>query len=96
MQTELTLVIILVPESMEDPIAAELLALGAPGYSAWTMRGRGSHGARPSAWTGANVRIEAAVSAEVAEKIVQRLQDKLSAAVPFKLFTAPITLRERG
>lgn len=90
----LTLVTVIAPESMEEPIANEMLALGATGYTAWTVRGRGIHGARPSTWTGANVRVETAVSEEVAQRIVARLHAQLSEAVALKIFTTT-TLHHR-
>jgi hypothetical protein len=94
--TELVLVSVTAPESMEEPIAAEMLALGAPGYTAWTVRGRGVHGARPSTWTGANVRVETAVSPELAERIVARMLEKHTPAVPLMVMTRAISVHQRG
>lgn len=89
------LVTIITIESMEEPLGAELLALGATGYTAWTVRGRGVHGARPSTWAGANIRIEAAVSEDIAATIVERMQQKITAAVPLMIMTTNTNVYRR-
>ncbi len=92
---ELILVSVIASESMEDSIAADMLELGATGYTAWTVRGKGTHGARPSTWTGSNVRVETAVSEDIATRIVARMLAKNGAAVPLMVMTTPVTTHPR-
>lgn len=69
----LHLVTIVAEAELEDRLAGELLQLGAKGYTACSARGAGARGVRASEWEGRNVRLEAIVSREVADRILERL-----------------------
>ena len=56
-----------------DNILADILKLGASGYTTTEAEGRGSRGMRASEWEGKNIKIETLVRPAVAEAILERL-----------------------
>jgi nitrogen regulatory protein P-II 2 len=74
--TERQLVTIIAEAVLEHRLLEEITTIGATGYSLSHARGKGTRGHHSSDWEGPNVRIETVVSADVAERIMQRLADK--------------------
>jgi len=73
--TPLKLVTIVTERILEDRLLRTLTELGATGYTLTQATGRGSRGVRASEWEGPDTKIEALVSAEVAEAIVDHVAD---------------------
>lgn len=74
MQTvPLKLITIIAEAFLEDKLIREVKKLGAKGYTISEGRGEGSRGVRASEWEGGNIRLEAIVSPQVAERILERL-----------------------
>jgi nitrogen regulatory protein P-II 2 len=67
------LVTIVAEEILAERLPAELLALGATGWTLTEVRGEGSRGMRAGVLPGANVRLETVVADEVADRILARL-----------------------
>jgi nitrogen regulatory protein P-II 2 len=58
---------------LEEKLTDKLLELGARGFTVTDSRGRGSRGIRASEAPGQSVRIEAVVSAKVADAILEHV-----------------------
>ena len=74
--TTLKLVTIVTERILEDRLLNSLMDLGAKGYTLTQATGRGSRGVRASEWEGPDTRIEALVSEEVADAIVEHVATK--------------------
>lgn len=72
----LKLVTIVTERILEDRLLRALDRLGAKGYTLTQATGKGSRGVRASEWEGPDTRIEALVSAPVAEAIVAHVAEK--------------------
>lgn len=70
------LVTIVAERILEDRLLKEIRSLGAKGYTLTDVSGKGSRGVRASEWEGPDVKIEAIVSEEVANKIVKHISDQ--------------------
>ena len=68
----LALVTIVAEPAVEQRLTADLLALGATGYTIVEARGRGRHG-RAREFPGANLRIEVVVPPPVAQRVLAHL-----------------------
>jgi nitrogen regulatory protein P-II 2 len=76
MQTvALKLITIIAEAVLEERLIREIKQLGAKGYTVGEVLGQGSRGIRASDWEGKNVKLEALVSAEVADHILQHVAD---------------------
>ncbi len=85
------LVVIITEGALENTLARELIALGAHGYTISDVRGRGSRGARESAWEAdRNVRFEVICDEDVAERIAATMQEKYYDNFAMTLFVAEI------
>jgi nitrogen regulatory protein P-II 2 len=71
--TRLRLVTIIGEAVLERRLLAELPRLGATGWSLGRVDGQGSRGVRSTGWEGPNLRLEAVVTAEVADAILDHL-----------------------
>lgn len=71
----LKLVTIVTERILEDRLLRTLLDLGAKGYTLTQATGKGSRGVRASEWEGPDTKIEALVSPDVAERIVDHVAD---------------------
>ena len=69
----LALVTIVAENVLEEHITRDLIALGARGFTVVDSRGQGSRGMRASEVPGAGIRIEAVVSAAVADRILEQV-----------------------
>ncbi|MBK6463731.1 MAG: hypothetical protein IPF92_22405 [Myxococcales bacterium] len=67
------LVTLVVPESAEEEIVAEIRRMGV-GVSLLEVRGKGKHGVRPDPWHGGNIEIRAVMGADRATRLLQRLE----------------------
>lgn len=66
----LKLVTIVAEPVLEEQLTTELKRLGARGFTVTDSRGEGSRGIRASTLPGEGIRIEAVVSAEVADRLL--------------------------
>jgi nitrogen regulatory protein PII len=73
---ELYVVTLIAEPVLEDHITRDLLAHGATGFTVIEARGKGTRGIRTGDIPGQNVRIETVVTKRVAERILERVQDK--------------------
>ena len=71
----LKLVTVITERLLRDRIVDELRKCGAKGFTVSDVSGEGSRGVRASEWEGQNLRIESVVSAEVADRVVERIAD---------------------
>ncbi len=68
------LVTIVAEGVLRDRLLAELLDLGARGYTVGEVHGHGSSGVSGQFWSGAQIRVETLVAPAVAERIMDHLQ----------------------
>lgn len=73
--TRLKKVTIIAEAVLEDRLLRDVRQLGARGYTLAEVRGEGSRGVRASEWEGKNLQIDVLVSAEVADRILERLAE---------------------
>jgi len=66
----LKLVTIVAERILQDQLVEEITRLGARGHTLTDASGSGSRGVRAHEWEGPDVKVEAVVSPEVAERIV--------------------------
>lgn len=65
---------------IEDELLRELDANGVQGYTVSDARGRGARGERRAGWRrDANIRVEVVCRAELAQRLVQRLEERFLA-----------------
>jgi nitrogen regulatory protein P-II 2 len=69
----LKLVTIVAERILKDRVVADVLSAGARGYTITDAYGKGSRGVRASEWEGPDVKIEAVVSNEVADRIMEHI-----------------------
>jgi nitrogen regulatory protein P-II 2 len=70
------LVTIIAEDELEDRMVNDVRLAGARGYTVAKVKGSGLHRLRSSAWEGENILLETLVSAEVANRILERLASK--------------------
>lgn len=69
------LIVIVAESALRTRLIEDIKRLGASGYTETDSRGEGSRGQRTTEWEGQNVRLEALVAPETAEKIAARVQE---------------------
>lgn len=76
MQGDTRMVLTIVTEAVvERPLLRDLAQLGASAFTVSDVRGRGTHGLRPSDWSASsNIRVEVVCESHLAEAIVAHLQ----------------------
>jgi hypothetical protein len=85
------LVVIITEGALEHMLSRELISLGAHGYTIMDVRGRGSRGARESAWEAdRNIRVEVICDEAVAQRIATAMQEKYYDNYAMTLFVADI------
>lgn len=67
------LVTIIADESLKKILEEEIIEIGAKGYTVALVEGKGKSGARDSAWSGENVKIETIVSGDICARILAHL-----------------------
>jgi nitrogen regulatory protein P-II 2 len=72
----LNLLTIIAEEALASGIEREIVNLGAKGYTASSVSGKGLQNVRDNQWEGENVKIETVVSDETCKKILGLLQRK--------------------
>ncbi len=72
----LNLLTIIADESLATFIEKEIAEMGAKGYTAYAVSGKGLHDLRDNQWEGENIKIETIVSEENCKKILSHLQRK--------------------
>lgn len=73
--TTLRLVTIIAERILKDRILKDIRKLGARGFTLTDVIGEGSRGVRAHEWEGPDVKIEAVVSPEVADRIVDHVAE---------------------
>lgn len=73
---QLQLLTIIAEEALTASIEKEIVSLGAKGYTASAVSGKGLKDIRDNQWEGENVKIETIVSTEICQKILTHLQKK--------------------
>lgn len=69
------LVVIISEAAIEDPLAADVMRLGAHGYTVSDARGQGSHGPRSALWgADKSIRMEILCDVETAGAIVEHVE----------------------
>ncbi len=76
LMTQVKLVTIIAEAVLEDLLVKELRTRGASGFTRSEVRGEGSRGRRVGDVEGANVRLEALVSAETADAITTAVAER--------------------
>lgn len=85
------LVVIITESALEKALAAEVLQLGAHGYTVSDVRGRGSRGVRDADWEAdRNIRLEVICDSGVADKIAQHMRQKYYDDFAMTLYVAEI------
>ncbi|MBL8694065.1 MAG: transcriptional regulator [Planctomycetes bacterium] len=74
--TPLKLVTVVAESVLGDRICEEMRSLGAKGFTVSEATGEGSRGLRTSELGGKNVRIEAVVGPDAADRILERLAER--------------------
>lgn len=69
----LKLITIVAERILKDRVVDDVLSAGARGYTITDAYGKGSRGVRASEWEGPDVKIEAVVSQEVADRIMEHV-----------------------
>jgi nitrogen regulatory protein P-II 2 len=69
----LKLVTIVAERILKDRVVEDVLNAGARGYTISDAYGKGSRGVRASEWEGPDVKVEAVVSQEVADRILKHV-----------------------
>lgn len=72
----LHLLTIITEESLATVIEKEIVDIGAKGYTASSVSGKGLENVRDNQWEGENVKIETIVSEDTCKKILNLLQRK--------------------
>ncbi len=90
--TERQLITIIAEAVLERRLLDDLIRLGAKGYSVMHATGRGTRGLHTTDWEGPNVRIEAIVSDEVAELILDELATRYFEHYAVVVFTSAIRI----
>ena len=76
---------------LESSLAADVMSLGARGYTVTDARGRGSHGVRNAVWeSAANIRMEVVCEEGVARRIAEHLQTQYYANFDMILFSVEV------
>lgn len=74
--TTIKLVTIIAEGILKDRLLADIMRLGAKGYTYSDVHGHGTRGISASFWEGAQIKIETIVSAAVADKILDHLNSE--------------------
>lgn len=70
------LVVIIAEEALEGPLAKDVMALGAHGYTVSDVRGCGSHGMRSGVWDAdSSIRMEILCDAATSLAITRHVED---------------------
>jgi nitrogen regulatory protein P-II 2 len=72
----LNLLTIIAEEALATFIEKEIVAMGAKGYTSYSVSGKGLHDVRDNQWEGENIKIETIVSEENCKRILGHLQKK--------------------
>lgn len=73
---QLQLLTIIAEESLATLLEKEISLMGAKGYTASKVTGKGVHSLRDNPWEGENIKIETITSEENCKKILEHLQQK--------------------
>lgn len=87
--TPLKLLTVIADEALEKRLVADILKLGAHGYSVHTVQGQGAHGPRNSEWEGENRKIMVLVGSELAERILAYLAEHYFEQYPIIAYLTP-------
>jgi|JI10StandDraft_1071094.scaffolds.fasta_scaffold35911_4 nitrogen regulatory protein PII len=88
----LNLLTIIVEESLASSIEKEIMSLGAKGFTASEVSGKGLENLRDNQWEGENVKIETIVSEDACKKILGLLQRKYFDRYAIIAFYHPVSV----
>lgn len=88
----LNLLTIIVEESLASSIEKEILTLGAKGYTASEVSGKGLENLRDNQWEGENIKIETIVSDDTCKQILGLLQRKYFDRYALIAFHHPVSV----
>ncbi len=97
MSTQPFVLLTIVTEAvLESAIAADILRLGARGYTVIDARGSGSHGVRSGAWgQGNNIRVEVISDEKIINDIITHLRDNYDQNYGLLMFTGRVEVHSR-
>ena len=90
--TNLSLLTIIIEESLANTIEKEICEIGAKGYTSSNVSGKGLSGVRDNQWDGENIKIETIVSEETCKKILDHLQKKYFNRFAIIAFHHPVSI----
>lgn len=88
----LNLLTIIAEEALAPGIEREIVALGAKGYTASPVSGKGLENVRDNQWEGENVKIETVVSEDTCKRILGFLQRKYFDRYAMIAFYHPVSV----
>jgi nitrogen regulatory protein PII len=88
----LNLLTIIAEEALASSLEAEIVEIGAKGYTFSSVSGKGLHGLRDNQWEGENIKIETVVSEETCKKILGHLQRKYFERYAMIAFYHPVNV----
>lgn len=88
----LNLLTIIAEEALAPSIEKEIVEMGAKGYTASNVSGKGLDGLRDNQWEGENIKIETIVSEESCKKILGHLQRKYFDRYAMIAFYHPVSV----
>lgn len=92
MAESVTCFVIVAETVLESRLLGDLQSCGARGWTMTPARGRGPRGRRVGDVEGGNLRVEALVSAEVADRIWAVLEEQYFAHYAVTAWTLPVTV----
>ena len=90
--TNLNLLTIIAEEALAPYIEKEIINMGAKGYTASAVSGKGLHELRDNQWEGENIKIETIVPEESCHKILEHLQRKYFERYAMIAFYHPVNV----
>jgi len=88
----LQLLTIIAEESLATILEKEIVALGAKGYTASIVTGKGLHNLRDNQWEGENIKIETITTEEKCKSILQHLEKKYFERYAMIAFYHPVNV----
>jgi hypothetical protein len=88
--TQRQLLTIIAEAVLESKLLADLLRLGAKGYSVSHVRGRGATGRQVTNWEGPSIRVESVVTDEVADAVLALLAAEYFANYAVVAWVTPV------
>jgi nitrogen regulatory protein P-II 2 len=85
------LVVIITEAALEESVAADVMHIGAHGYTVTDVRGQGSHGARSALWgADRSIRMEILCDAETSQAILKHVEERYFRNFAMVVFVADV------